>query len=156
MFMMLRRFSESRLAELGRLGYGHDYVSIALHPEAQSQPGLLIIRPEEPLFFANAERILSQIRHKLHDAGAGTHTVILSLEESPDLDSTSVEALRDFTNTMHERGRQVMLCRLKDSPLNFLKRVQVLSLPDWAMSGLSVDEAVHIANAQQQSQSPKS
>lgn len=151
MFMMLRRFSESRVAELGRLGDGHDFVSIALHPEAQSQPGLLIVRPDEPLFFANAERIMSQIRHKLHDAPAATHTVILSLEESPDLDSTSAEALRDFSNTMLNRGKQVMLCRLKDSPMDFLKRAQVLSLPDWAICGLSVDDAVHIANAQHRS-----
>jgi MFS superfamily sulfate permease-like transporter len=156
MFMMLRRFSESRLAELGRLGDGHDFVSITLHPEAKAQHGLLIVRPEEPLFFANAERIMSQVRHKMHDASADTHTVILSLEESPDLDSTSVEALRDFTNATQERGKQVMLCRLKDSPLDFLKRVQVLSLPDWAISGLSVDEAVHIAKAQQRSQSSSS
>lgn len=152
MFMMLRRFSESRLAELGRLGDGHDFVSITLHPEAKPQAGLLIVRPEEPLFFANAERIMSQIRHKMHDAASTTHTVILSLEESPDLDSTSAEALRDFTNTMHDRGKQVLLCRLKDSPMDFLKRAKVLNLPDWAICGLSVDEAVHIANVQHQSQ----
>lgn len=148
MFMMLRRFSESRMSVLGRLGDGHDFVSIELHPEAHPQAGLLIVRPEEPLFFANAERIFSQIRHQARDAGEAVHTVILSLEESPDLDSTSLESLRDFTVVLKDKGRQVMLCRMKDSALDLLHRANVLTLPEWAVSGLSVDEAVHIANEQ--------
>jgi high affinity sulfate transporter 1 len=155
MFMMLRRFSESRMSVLGRLGDTHDFVSIALHPEALPQQGLLIVRPDEPLFFANVERIMSQVRHQVHDAGDTIHTVILSLEESPDLDSTSLEGLRDFVNAMQQVGKQVMLCRLKDSPMMLLQRTGILSLPDWAICGLSVDDAVHIVQTRRDEMKPE-
>ncbi|MBV8633237.1 MAG: SulP family inorganic anion transporter, partial [Burkholderiaceae bacterium] len=93
--MTLHRFSESRLSELGRLAQGHDFVSTQLHPDAKPEPGVLIVRPEEPLFFANVERILSEVG-TLASARPEAHIIILSLEESPDLDSSSVESLRGF------------------------------------------------------------
>jgi len=161
--MALRGFSESTVAALGRLGETHDFVSIALHPEARPQPGMLILRPEEPLFFANVERILVQVRRHIretereteretghetgHDAGPPIHTVILSLEESPDLDTTSLEALCAFYADVTARGKQVMFCRLKDAALDVLKRVDQAALPPQAISGLSVDDAVRSAIA---------
>ncbi|MGZ5885234.1 MAG: SulP family inorganic anion transporter, partial [Burkholderiaceae bacterium] len=96
LLMMLRRLAESSIAVLGRLGQGHDFVDLALHPEARPTPGMIILRPEQPLFFANAERIFVQARSITIAADKTIHTVIVSLEESPDLDSTSVEAINDF------------------------------------------------------------
>lgn len=148
LLMMLRRFSESRVSILGRLGEGHDFVSIALHAEARPQPGMLIVRPDEPLFFANVERILNQIRHQVRDAGSAIHTVILSLEESPDLDSSSLESLRDFYAALIAHGRRVLFCRLKESAQDLLQRADIVDLPTSSISGLSVDQAVQIASAQ--------
>ena len=153
MLMALRGFSESTVAALGRLGETHDFVSIALHPEARAQPGMLILRPEEPLFFANVERILVQVRRRIreteretgHETGPPIHTVILSLEESPDLDTTSLEALCAFYADVTARGKQVLFCRLKDAALDVLKRVDLAALPPQAISGLSVDDAVRSA-----------
>jgi high affinity sulfate transporter 1 len=148
MLMMLRRFSEARVSILGRLGDGHDFVSIALHPEAQPQTGLLIVRPDEPLFFANVERILNQVRRQVRDAGDSIHTVILSLEESPDLDSSSLESLRDFYTALIAHGKHVLFCRLKDSVQELLQRANIVDLPTSALCGLSVDQAVRIAESQ--------
>lgn len=146
LLMTMRRFSESRISVLGRLGEGHDFVIIALHPEARAVPGILILRPDEPLFFANVERILNQARHLVGDAGTSVHTVILSLEESPDLDSTSLEAVRDFYAAMVAQGKQVLFSRLKDAAQDVLTRADIPGLPASAIRGLSVDVAV--CNAQ--------
>jgi len=148
LIMILRRFSEARVSILGRLGDGHDFVSIALHPEAQPQAGILIVRPDEPLFFANVERILTQVRHQVRDAGGSIHTVILSLEESPDLDSSSLESLRDFYVALIAHGKQVLFCRLKDAAQGLLQRANIVDLPTSAICGLSVDQAVRIAESQ--------
>jgi MFS superfamily sulfate permease-like transporter len=146
LFMTLRRFSESRISTLGRLSAdSHDFVSIQLHPDARPIAGILILRPDEPLFFANVERILSQARQRVLDAGASFHTLILSLEESPDLDSSSMEALCDFYADMRTRGKHVMLCRLKDAAQDILKRADASRLPPSSIFGLSVDETVRIA-----------
>lgn len=145
LLLMLQRFSESGISVLGRLGQGHDFVNIALHPEAQAVPGIIILRPDEPLFFANAERILSQARQTITTAGSSVHTVILSLEESPDLDSSSLEALLDFFSFITGQKKQLLLARLKDPVLDILTRIVPPDTAASSFSGLSVDETVHIA-----------
>ena len=80
LLMLLRRLSESSVTILGRLNHGHDFVSRTTHPEAQAVAGILILRPDTGLFFANAERVLAQVRNYITVAGNDTHTVILSLE----------------------------------------------------------------------------
>jgi MFS superfamily sulfate permease-like transporter len=150
MIMMLRRFSESTISVLGRLGQGHDFVSIALHSEAQSVSGILILRPDEPLFFANVERILNQARNRVGEAGKSIHTVILSLEESPDLDSSSLEALRDFYQAMSGQHKQVLFSRLKEPAQEGLKRADIPGLPASSICGLSVDDVVQRAQARKE------
>ncbi|HXA47671.1 MAG TPA: STAS domain-containing protein, partial [Burkholderiaceae bacterium] len=76
------------------------------------------------------------------------HTVILSLEESPDLDSSSLESLRDFYVALIAHGKQVLFCRLKDAAQGLLQRANIVDLPTSAICGLSVDQAVRIAESQ--------
>lgn len=151
LLLMLQRFSESGISVLGRLGQGHDFVNMALHPEAQAVAGIIILRPDEPLFFANAERILSQARQTIAAAGPSVHTVILSLEESPDLDSSSLEALLDFFRFVSDQEKRLLLARLKEPVLDILKLIAPAGTAASSFSGLSVDDAVHIAQLHQTS-----
>ncbi len=48
--MMMRRVSLSAVSELGRLGASHDFVSLSKLVAARPEPGMLILRPDEPLF----------------------------------------------------------------------------------------------------------
>ncbi|KQW64181.1 hypothetical protein ASC92_01650 [Variovorax sp. Root411] len=66
-------------------------------------PGVLIARPEVPLFFGNADAVFASIRARI-DATPGLQRMVLSLEESPDLDATSIEALCDFASYVRMRG----------------------------------------------------
>lgn len=80
---------------LGRLDGGHLLVSRKMHPGAEEVSGILILRPDTGLFFGNAERILAQVRKDILGAGDTVRVLIVSLDESPDLGSTSVEATSD-------------------------------------------------------------
>jgi len=51
---LMRYLSESHVAILGRLQGTHEYVDVSRHPEAEQFSGLLILRIERMLFFANA------------------------------------------------------------------------------------------------------
>lgn len=147
LMLLLQRFSESTITVLGRLGDGHDYVNTALHPEAQPVAGILILRPDEPLFFANVERILLQARRTIGAAEPSMHSVILSLEESPDLDSSSLEALHDFSLFVASRNKRLLLARLKDPVIDLLQRVAPADLAAASFSALSVAEAVRLAQS---------
>lgn len=143
--MLLRRLSESSVTILGRLDQGHDYVSKASHPQAQTVNGILILRPDSGLFFANADRILAQARRLVTAGGDAAQIVILSLEESPDLDSSSVESIADFCVFILKQKKHVLFTRLKPPVLQLLSRAAMPGLAQADLCDLSVDDAVKFA-----------
>ena len=139
--LLIRKLSQPRLSVLGRLGAGHDFVSVAAHADAVVLPGMLILRPEEPLFFGNVEGVLDCAAAQLA-AAPGTRTLVLSLEESPDLDGTAVEALGQFAAQVRRNGCELRLARLKDPVLAVLATAALPGLTAAALSGASVDGVV--------------
>jgi len=139
--MLLRRLARPRLSELGRVGR-HDFASRTQFPQALREPGMLILRPEEPLFFANAEPLLALVRQAVpsHD---GVHCLVLSLEESSDLDSSTLEALSDLAAWLAAHGIELRLARLKDEARDALLRAAIPQLPPAALDFLSVDDAAN-------------
>jgi MFS superfamily sulfate permease-like transporter len=147
--MLLRQLATPRLSVLGQLPGSHDFVDIAEHPSAQEQAGMLILRPEEPLFFANAESVLALARQRV-DEHAGTRVVVLSLEESSDLDSTALESLADFANWLSARDIPLRVARLKDAVRELLLRAALPQLSPQALDFWSVqDAALAVAPAPQ-------
>ena len=138
--LLLKSLASPRLSVLGRVG-AHDYVSLARFAHAVSTPGVLIVRPEQPLFFANAEPLLAQVRQRAL-AAPDWKLVILSLEESPDLDSTTLEALEEFCCWLAARGVQFRVARLKELAREVLLRAKLAHLPASALDYSSVDDAV--------------
>lgn len=108
---LLYRLSHPSVSELGRVEE-HDFVDIARHPEAARVAGVAIFRPNAPLFFANAEATLRAIGDALHTRQEPV--LVLSLEESSDLDSTAVEALAEFVQSQRGRARRLILARAHD------------------------------------------
>lgn len=143
--LMLKQLSAADIQVLGRIDGGHDFVDVQRHPAAVTEPGVLIVRPSEALFFANVERILGGALRLIRHSQTPIHTVILSLEESPDLDGTSIEALQEFFGRVHGEGKRLVLARLK-----YRAQVALTELPEVesngvVLSGLSVDGAVQQA-----------
>ena len=144
--LMLRQMSSANIQVLGRLGDSHDFVGRQHHADALEVPGILIVRPSEALFFANAERILGAALRLMRQSQVGT--VVLSLEESPNLDGTSIEALAAFFAQVRGEGKRVVLARVRHDALEVLQGLPEASPPHVLLSGLSVDGAVQLANAQ--------
>lgn len=137
--MLVRSLARPRLAVLGRVGE-HDYVSVARFPGAHTLPELLVLRPEEPLFFANAERLLGLVRERL-DAAPAARVLVLSLEESSDLDTTALEALQELYAWLAAHRIELRLARLKDGAREALEGLDVPALAAAARYP-SVDDAV--------------
>jgi MFS superfamily sulfate permease-like transporter len=143
--MLLRSLSSPRLAVLGRLG-AHDFVSRARFPEASCPQGVLVLRPEEPLFFANAEPLLALARrHILQEREV--RILVFSLEESPDLDGTALECLGEFAAWLAARNIEMRIARLKESSRDALIRANFAHLPLTKLEYSSVDDAVSDGSA---------
>ncbi|KAF1047530.1 SulP family inorganic anion transporter [Xylophilus sp.] len=132
----IRRFAQPLVSELGRLPGTRNYVDRATHPEAQAVDGTLIMRPEEPLFFANAEQVCAVARRRAEAVGA--RRVVLSLEVCDDLDGTALEALDEFAVDLHRLGAELLLARVKDRPRTAMQRLGDGIFPMF----WSVDDAV--------------
>jgi MFS superfamily sulfate permease-like transporter len=143
--LMLKQMSSADIQVLGQMGGGHDYVDVQRHPDARVIPGVLIVRPSEALFFANVERILGGALRLARHAEPPVHTIILSLEESPDLDGTSIEALEVFFLQVRALDKLLILARLKHEAKAVLAMLPTRELEQVFLSGLSVDDAVRQA-----------
>ncbi|RZF25005.1 SulP family inorganic anion transporter [Paraburkholderia sp. UYCP14C] len=148
LLLTLRKLSEPNVSVLGRLRDSHDFVDIAAHADARPLPGLLIVRPEVPLFFANTERVLGQVRALLREDPA-VQTVMMSLEETPDVDGSAIEALRIFAAECASRSLRLLFVRLKPKALRALQRAADEVMPPDTLHELSVDECVASLDLQQ-------
>jgi len=141
--LMLRQMSSADIQVLGRLCDSHDFVDRLHHADALAVPGVLIVRPSEALFFANAERILGAALRLMRHSQA--QAVVLSLEESPDLDGTSIEALAAFFAQVHGEGKRLVLARVRHDAREVLQGLPEALASHVLLSGLSVDGAVQLA-----------
>ncbi len=123
----MRRFSQPVVHELGELGASRNFVVLDSHPGVSGIPGLLTLRPEEPLFFASAERVAADVIGRARNRG-DLHTVILSLEESSDLDSTALECLIELDQRLLAMRMALVLTRVKDPVRELLGRVHPAGL----------------------------
>lgn len=137
---LLRRLAYPALSILGRTG-DHDFVDCYVHKDASQIPGVLVIRPNAPLFFGNAEAVLVDVGQRARAEGAST--IVLSLEETDDLDSSALEAISDFRQAMMAQKRVLILARVHDRVRTILERGGLADLAD--TSTFSVDDAVQMA-----------
>jgi MFS superfamily sulfate permease-like transporter len=149
---LLQRLATPRVARLGRLAGSRDYVDVARHADAVAPPHIAIWRPTAPLFFANAERMLSLIVSGMR-ADPAMRAVVLSLEESYDLDSTALDALIEFDGAMARSGFHVQLARLHDRARDLIIAAGDSDLA--RRSSYSVDDAICAVEAAMPEQETK-
>lgn len=118
---LLHRLATPVISTLGRFGSGHDYVDLARHDDARPVDGIAIFRPNAPLFFANADAAFAEIASRCDALADGTQ-VIVSLEESDDLDSSALDALIEFRKKLAGRSMPLHLARVHDQVRDLLTR----------------------------------
>ena len=137
----LKRFSQPVLHELGELGTSRDFVVLDGHMDAAAVPGLLILRPEEPLFFASAERVVVAVMRAVHSRPE-VKSVVLSMEESSDIDSTAAECLLELNKRLKDEGKTLVLARVKDAVRELLAYLDPKGLGNADVMFWSVADAV--------------
>jgi high affinity sulfate transporter 1 len=90
------------------------------HPEDETFPGLLLLRPEGRLFFANAERVGEKIRPLI--AEAKPKVVALDLEGVFDLEYTALRVLTEAEKNEREKGVLLWLVGLAPGVLAMVQR----------------------------------
>jgi len=90
------------------------------HPDDETFPGLLLLRPEGRIFFANAEHIAEKIRFFIEEAQP--KVVALHLRGVPDLEYTALKMLTEGEKRQRERGVRLWLVGMNPQVLEVIQR----------------------------------
>ncbi len=90
------------------------------HPEDETFPGLLLVRPEGRIFFANAERIGQKIRALA--AEAAPRVVAIDMSAVFDLEYTALKMLTEGEKRQREQGIDLWLVGLTPAVLSMVQR----------------------------------
>ncbi len=85
--------------------------SIRHHPERKTYDGVLVIRLDAPLFWANASQIADGVLAEV-DQQEDVQAVLLDLEATSQLDTTSVDALERIRDRLAAMGVDLYLVRV--------------------------------------------
>ena len=108
--LLVYRTSRPHVAVLGQVpGTTDQFADIERHTENRPVPGVVILRPESSLFFANAERVRDAIRSAA--AEPATTAVVLDLGTVPDIDLTAARMLADTREELAGRGLRLLYAR---------------------------------------------
>jgi SulP family sulfate permease len=120
--LLIYRSSRPAVVVLGRFPAEHTYADITLHPENKTVPGLLILRLDAQLFFANDNVLAHRLRVLVHAAAPPPRAVLLDLEATALLDLPSADILGEIDRDLKTQGIALLLARVRDPVLAMLKR----------------------------------
>ena len=101
------------MAELVRVEQRKRYHDRGRHPEGRRVPGLVIVRFDAPLFFANAELFVEFVRRAVDAAPRPTRWVAIAAEPITDIDTTAAEVVERLDDELAVRGIRMVFAELK-------------------------------------------
>ena len=90
------------------------------HPEDESFEGLLILRPESIIYFANAEHLRERIQELVREHDA--HIVALDMSNVPDIEYSALQAILEAESRGRQQGVELWLIGLNHEALEVVRR----------------------------------
>ncbi len=129
-------------AVLGKVDDVPGYHDIQHYPEAQQIPGLLIIRWDAPLFFANANLFRDLVRDLIARAETKPFWVLVTAEPVTDVDTTAADMLANLDLELNAVGIHLAFAELTDSVKEKIVRYSLLDTIDQQHFYPTIDVAV--------------
>lgn len=121
----LWRASRPHMAVVGRVGDSEHFRNERRF-SVKTYPGLLLLRVDESLFFANIPAVLQRIEEEIGRRGDVRH-LVLDLSSASHIDLTAVETLQRLHVDLRERGIEMHLAEVRGPVMDRLKGT---GLPD--------------------------
>ena len=123
---LVYRSMQVRVDEMGRVeGEKAAWGSVANDPTRRTYSGVVVVRPDGPLFWANANLIVQHIETLAHRR-EHLRAVVLDLEASNQMDTTSAERLQQMTERLRGKGIDLYLVRVFGNVREVLTRSGLL------------------------------
>ncbi|WP_343466739.1 SulP family inorganic anion transporter [Rhodococcus aetherivorans] len=86
---------------------------ITRHPEGRRIPGLVLVRFDAPLFFANGEIFDSYVRSLVNDSASPVEWVVVAAEPIIGLDTTAVDEVVDLDRYLESQHVRLVFAEMK-------------------------------------------
>jgi len=137
------RSSRPHLSSLGRVpGVPGAYSDLARHPENAPVPGVLIVRLDAPMYYANALTARDRLKAMIREARPSPRAVILDAEGQDDLDLTSAQVLKGLVAELHADGLAVSFVNVHAPVLARARETGLLEAAGGDRVFATVDQAV--------------
>lgn len=119
----LWRASRPHIAVVGRVGESEHFRNERRFA-VRTYPGLLLMRVDESLFFANMPAVLGRIEEEIERQGDTRH-LVLDLSSVSHIDLTAVEALQRLHADLRERGIELHLAEVRGPVMDRLEQTEL-------------------------------
>lgn len=110
---------------LGKVPETNIYRSLEHNPEGETYPGLLILRFDGSLFFANSHDFVVAVQRAVAATDPKPKVLLIDGESINDIDATAVMTIREMEGQLAKDGVEVWLAQIKTPVLDIMKRAEV-------------------------------
>ena len=143
---LVYRSTRVRVDVLGRIpGEKAAYGSISEHGERLVISGILVLRVGVPVFWVNAMSVRDRVMDEV-DAAPDTQAVVLDVEGTSQLDTTSADAIADLASELHSRTVDLYVVRVPYPVRMCLRRSGAMELIGEDHIWHSISQAVRQAH----------
>ena len=138
------RSSLAHVSRLGRVqGKVGAYSDVTRHPEAVPVPGLLILRLDAPVSYANALTVRDRVMGLVEESGPSLKVMLVDASSQSSLDITSSEMLGGLVRRLRARGIDVWFAELHAPVQEFAAKTGLLEQIGEDHVFVTVDAAVN-------------
>jgi MFS superfamily sulfate permease-like transporter len=120
------------------------------HPENIQIPGVLILRLNGVMYYANARTVRNTLKAMVTEVSPTSQAIIVDAAVQEELDVTSTAMLRSLHQELHEMGIKVYLAEVQDQVIEYGREHGLLEFIGEDQIFPSVETAVrHIETSQQ-------
>src|SRR5215510_201153 len=131
-------------AVLGRVDHVKGYHDITRYPDARLVPGLVLLRWDAPLFFANAELFRDRVLEAVASSPTPVRWLVVAAEPVTSVDVTAADMLAELDDTLHAAGIELCFAEMKDPVKDKLKRFGLFARMGQQAFFATVEEAVDV------------
>ena len=148
MLFVIYRSSRPHISSLGRVpGVPGAYSDLTRHPENIPVPGVLIVRIDAQVYYANVVTVRDQVKAMIAETEPPPKAVIFDMGSQDQIDVTSQQVTRSMVKLLHESGVALYLADMHAPLLEASSRAGMLEAIGKDHIFPTVDSAVRFIEA---------
>jgi sulfate permease, SulP family len=142
LLLLVARASRPGIRRLGRKPGSDAYLDVERHDGLEEFPGIVVVRVDGPLFFADANRFRDGVRELISHEGNAVEALVVDAEAVSLTDTDGADMLIELAEELRAKNASLALARVQSSILDLWRRGGVIEAIGSEWTFHTVHEAV--------------